>query len=69
MFTFGKTCVAVSVFMLLKSMKKFPVDSLAGLLYIPIACTDNLEVHLHNGTLDFVYLCGFLVFCFASKRS
>ena len=56
MFTFGKTCVAVSVFHA-QSMKKFPIDLLTAVVY------------LHDGNLCFVYSCSFLVFCFASKRS
>ena len=57
MFTFGKTCVAVSVFHA-QSMKKFQQTYLL-----------TAVVYLHDGNLGFVYSCSFLVFCFASKRT
>ena len=67
MFTFGKTFVAVSVFHASQKHEKVPRGLTCGPLYISIACTDKLEVYLHDANLDFVYLYGFLVFCLLLK--
>ena len=60
MFTFGKTCVAVSAFHA-QNIKKFPEDSLADCCTFPLRVQlTELKVYLHEGNLDFVCSCGFL---------
>ena len=49
MFTFGKTCVAVSAFHA-QNIKKFPEDSLADCCTFPLRVQlTELKVYLHEG--------------------